>query len=138
MEHRLAPHGPLRAGPTRRAAALMGAATLTWAAMAASAALLAIAPAPAWAEKAKPSAGHALAQRQGCLGCHAAQTQLLGPAYAAVAERYRDQKDAAAEVARHIRAGSSGRWGTVPMPPQAQLSEADAGRLAKWILSGAK
>lgn len=118
MEHRLAP--------------------LTRAALATWVTVLSAASGAAWADQAKPSPGHALAQRQGCLGCHAAQTQLLGPAYTAVAERYRDQKDGAAEVARHIRAGSSGRWGAVPMPPQTQLSEADAGRLAKWILSGAK
>lgn len=130
MEQALAPLGLLHATPPRRSPVPTGC-------IAAAVALL-IGASPAWADASKPSAGHALAQRQGCLGCHAAQTQLLGPAYAAVAERYRDQKDAAAEVARHIRAGSSGRWGAVPMPPQAQLSEADAGRLAKWILSGAK
>lgn len=94
--------------------------------------------AAAAAGAAQPVAGAALAQRHGCLGCHAAQSQLVGPAYQAVAERYRAQPDAAAELARHIRAGSSGRWGAVPMPPQVQLSEADARRLATWILSGAK
>lgn len=96
------------------------------------------APLQAWAAEPKPSAGHALAQRQGCLGCHAIEAQLVGPSYRAVHERYRDQTGAAAELAQHIRAGSSGRWGAMAMPPQPQLSDADVRRLAAWILSGAK
>lgn len=32
----------------------------------------------------------------------------------------------------------SGKWGPVPMPAQAALSEADARTLAEWILAGAR
>lgn len=95
-------------------------------------------PLSATAAETKPSPGRALAQRQGCLGCHAVDAQLVGPSYKAVEERFRDQPAAANELAQYIRAGSSGRWGAMAMPPQAQLSEADARRLAAWILSGAK
>ena len=41
-------------------------------------------------------------------------------------------------LAKSIRAGGTGKWGEVAMPPQAQLSEADAKKLAAWILGGAK
>jgi cytochrome c len=41
-------------------------------------------------------------------------------------------------LAKSIKAGGSGKWGPVPMPAQAALSDADALTLAKWILAGGK
>jgi cytochrome c551/c552 len=87
---------------------------------------------------ARLSSGRALAERHGCLGCHAVQERLAGPAYQEVAQRYREAPGAAAELAQRIRSGGDGRWGAMPMPPQAQVSQADAKRLAAWILAGAK
>jgi cytochrome c len=37
-----------------------------------------------------------------------------------------------------IKKGGSGKWGPIPMPAQAALSEADAKTLAAWVLAGAK
>jgi cytochrome c len=37
-----------------------------------------------------------------------------------------------------IKKGGAGKWGPVPMPPPAGLSDADAKALAIWILDGAK
>ena len=65
-------------------------------------------------------------------------SKLVGPAYREVAEKYKGQADAQATVVQHIREGGSGRWGDVPMPPQKQLTEAQARTLAAWILGGAK
>lgn len=84
------------------------------------------------------SANDALASKSGCLSCHAKSSKLVGPSYHAVAERYRGNRDAAKDVARHIRAGGVGRWGETPMPPQPHLNDADVQRLAAWILAGAK
>jgi len=80
----------------------------------------------------------ALAKQQGCLGCHAAGTKLVGPAYQDVAARYKDQPDAVAMLVKSIREGGSGKWGEIAMPPQAQLSPAQARQLASWVLGGAK
>lgn len=80
----------------------------------------------------------ALAQKHACTACHAVDKKIVGPAYADVAKKYSGQKDAAKAVAASIKAGGSGKWGPVPMPPQAQLSEADLTTLATWILGGAK
>jgi cytochrome c len=41
-------------------------------------------------------------------------------------------------LAQAIRNGGAGKWGEMAMPPQKQVSEADAKRLAAWILGGAK
>ena len=79
-----------------------------------------------------------LAQKKSCLACHAADKKLVGPAYQDVAKKYAGQKEAVANLARSIKAGGAGKWGPVPMPQQAALSDADARSLADWILGGAK
>ena len=79
-----------------------------------------------------------LATKNACTACHAVDKKLVGPAYQEVAKKYAGQKDAVAKVAESIRKGGSGKWGPVPMPAQANLSEADAKTLATWVLGGAK
>lgn len=83
-------------------------------------------------------ANDALAKKHGCLGCHAANAQLVGPAYQAVAAKYGNSKDAVTMLASSIQKGGSGKWGETAMPPQAQLKDTDAKRLATWILGAAK
>ena len=83
-------------------------------------------------------ANKALAEKNGCLGCHAIASKLVGPAYQDVAAKYAGQSDAKEKLAQSIRSGSVGKWGEVPMPVQAKLSEADAKKLAAWILGGTK
>jgi cytochrome c len=72
------------------------------------------------------------------MACHAVDKKLVGPAYQEVVKKYAGQQDASATLAKSIKAGGSGKWGPVPMPPQAALSDTDATILANWILSGAK
>jgi len=79
-----------------------------------------------------------LAQKNACLACHGIDKKIVGPAYQDVAKKYAGQKDAEAMLVHSIKTGGSGKWGPVPMPPQAALSDADAHKLAVWILQGAK
>lgn len=79
-----------------------------------------------------------IAKKNACMSCHAAERKLVGPSYNDVAKKYAGQKDAAATLAKSIKAGGAGKWGPVPMPAQANLSEADASTLAAWIMAGAK
>ena len=79
-------------------------------------------------------ASEALAKKNDCLGCHAVATKLVGPAYKDVAAKYEGQPDALAALAQSIRAGGVGKWGELPMPAQAKLSDSDAKKLAAWIL----
>ena len=83
-------------------------------------------------------ANTALAQKHGCLGCHATATKLVGPAYQDIAAKYAGDAKAGAAVAQTIRNGGAGKWGDIPMPPQKQVTEADAKKLARWVLDGAK
>ena len=75
-----------------------------------------------------------LAKKNNCLACHAVDKKLVGPAYQEVAKKGKS----VAELAKSIKAGGSGKYGPVPMPPQPQLSDADATALATWIHGGAK
>ena len=83
-------------------------------------------------------ASSALANKYGCLGCHAAAAKLVGPSYQEVAAKYAGDKGAVEVLVKSIRNGGTGKWGDMAMPPQAQVSEADAKRLATWILGGAR
>ena len=70
-----------------------------------------------------------------CLGCHAADRQVVGPAFRDVAAKYRGDPGAAARLAQKVRAGGQGVWGQVPMPPNPGLSAADAKLLVDWVLA---
>ena len=94
-------------------------------------ALIAFASTGAWANA-------DLAKKNNCLACHAVDKKIVGPAYQDVAKKYAGQADAEANLTKSIKAGGSGKWGPIPMPPQAQLSDADAKALATWVLGGAK
>lgn len=80
-------------------------------------------------------ADQALAQSKNCMACHAMDKKLVGPSYKDVASKYSGQKDAVDKLAAKIIKGGSGVWGPVPMPANTQVNDADAKKLAAWILS---
>lgn len=84
---------------------------------------------------AAPAAGLALAQKAGCMACHAVATKVVGPAFREVGARYAKQPGAAARLAAKIAAGGSGTWGAVTMPAQS-VSPQDRALIVDWILSG--
>jgi cytochrome c len=76
----------------------------------------------------------ALVEKHGCLLCHTVETKVLGPGYKEVAKKYKDDPKAAELLAQRIKKGSKGVWGSVEMPAN-DISDADAMRLAKWVLA---
>ncbi|MDB5733013.1 MAG: cytochrome [Variovorax sp.] len=84
--------------------------------------------APAWADL-------ALATAKNCMSCHAVERKVLGPSFKDVAAKYRDSKGAADALAQKIMKGGAGVWGAVPMPANTQVSEAEARKLALWVLA---
>lgn len=76
----------------------------------------------------------ALLGANACLTCHATDRKIVGPAFHAIAEKYRGKADAQAMVAASIRNGGVGKWGEVPMPPMSNLSEAQAMAVAAFVL----
>jgi cytochrome c len=79
-----------------------------------------------------------LATKHACMACHSVDKKVVGPAYREVAAKYAGQADAVAKLSQSIKQGGSGKWGPVPMPPQATLADAEVRTLATWILGGAK
>ena len=69
-----------------------------------------------------------------CLACHAVDRKLVGPAYKDVAAKYAGRKDAVEYLTKKIKSGGSGVWGTLPMPAQPQLTDAQVAELAEWVL----
>lgn len=76
-----------------------------------------------------------LTRKNGCLACHGMVHKQIGPGFAQVAERYRNDADAPARLAIKIRHGGVGAWGRIVMPPQSLVTQADAQVLANWVLS---
>ena len=80
-------------------------------------------------------ADEALAKSKGCLACHTVDKKLIGPTYKEVARKYAGQKDAEATLVSHVLKGSKDVWGPVPMPANANVTEAEAKKLVAWVLS---
>ena len=76
-----------------------------------------------------------LAKAKNCMACHAIANKVVGPAYKDVAAKYAGQKDAEDKLTQKVLKGGSGVWGAVPMPATAQVTEAEARTLVKWILT---
>ena len=86
------------------------------------------ATAPAFADQ-------ALATAKNCMACHAVDKKLVGPSYKDVAAKYAGDKSAVDKLAGKIIKGGSGVWGHVPMPANAQVNDAEAKKLAAWIMT---
>ena len=70
-----------------------------------------------------------------CVACHNLDGKLVGPNYKSVAEKRAGDPNAQAILVDHIKNGSRGDYGPIPMPPNGHVRDADAEALAKWILS---
>lgn len=75
--------------------------------------------------------------KNACLACHAIENKMIGPAYRDVAAKHADDANAAETIATHIREGSSGVWGPIPMPPNPGISDEEITKVVDWILAGA-
>jgi len=98
---------------------------------------------PGLAGAAKPSTdapstyaeGKRLIETGDCLSCHKMDRMSIGPAYTAVARKYRNDSTATAHLIRKIRGGGTGVWGKVMMPAHPQLTDAEAAQVVGYILS---
>jgi cytochrome c len=98
-----------------------------------------VAPAAPLGHQSAPAApnlaGRKLIEGSDCLSCHKFDSKSIGPAYDVVAKKYAGDSDAVPRLARKIRAGGSGVWGNIMMPPHTQLTEAQATQMASYIMS---
>jgi cytochrome c len=94
------------------------------------------APEKPTAARSAASAGFDLAKRSACVACHGIDNRVVGPGFREISSRYKGQDDAESRLVAKLKAGGSGTWGQIPMPPQAHLSDADVKTLIQWILAG--
>jgi cytochrome c len=80
------------------------------------------------------NASDALAARYACVACHQAERKLVGPSWKEIAAKYADGSKSASQLADAIRRGSTGVWGSIPMPAQPAVNDADRQSLATWVL----
>ena len=76
----------------------------------------------------------ALLTNNACLGCHAVNQKIVGPAYHDVAAKYRADPNAITKLQASIKAGGVGKWGQVQMPPSPQLTDAEVSALATFVM----
>ncbi len=85
-------------------------------------------------QTANAASGEELFKSKPCAACHQVDMKVVGPSLTQVAEKYAGQDGAVETLASHIKDGSSGVWGPIPMPPN-PVTEEEAKTLAEWILS---
>lgn len=84
-----------------------------------------------------------LAQRSGCLACHASDTTKIGPAFQEIAKKYSQQKDGVETMVDHIIKGTepngvgwmkAGKAHLGAMPANGYVTPDNGKILAQWIL----
>ncbi|UOR05086.1 c-type cytochrome [Hymenobacter aerilatus] len=81
------------------------------------------------------AAGAKLIEGSDCTSCHRQDMKLVGPAYAAVAEKYEATDANVSMLAKKVINGGKGNWGEIPMTPHPNLSEKDSEAMVRYILS---
>ena len=78
----------------------------------------------------------AMINKVDCNNCHHLDTKSVGPMFIEIAEKYKDKYNWAVDsLARKIRSGGSGVWGTVNMPAHPAISLNDAHTIMNYILN---
>jgi len=92
-------------------------------------------------EAAAPQASDAIAQGESlvkandCKTCHHPVNKIIGPAHTDVAKKYEFTEANVKMLAQKIIKGGSGVWGQIPMTAHVDVSEADAEKMARYVLS---
>ena len=76
-----------------------------------------------------------LSDKYFCSACHANDRTMVGPGFKQIADKYRDDPNAAALLADKVKKGGQGVWGNVPMPPNPTIGDDELRRVLAWILS---
>jgi cytochrome c len=81
------------------------------------------------------SVGESLVKASDCKTCHHPINKIIGPSHTDVAKKYEFTKANVELLAQKIIKGGMGVWGQVPMSPHADISQADAEKMARYVLS---
>ena len=73
------------------------------------------------------SADEALAQKSGCMTCHAVDAKKVGPSFKSIGAKFKGQGDAEKKLVDQLKSGKG--------HPAVKTSDADTTKLVKWVLS---
>lgn len=79
--------------------------------------------------------GESLVKASDCKTCHHATNKIIGPSHTDVAKKYDFTQENVTLLAGKIINGGSGVWGEIPMSPHVDISQADAEKMARYVLS---
>ncbi len=77
-----------------------------------------------------------LAKKSGCLACHSIDKKIVGPGWKEVADKYKGDAGAKANLIGKVKGGGKGAWGAAPMPPYSpRVSDENIEKLVDFILA---
>lgn len=79
--------------------------------------------------------GESLVKASDCKTCHHKENKIIGPAHLEVAKKYEFTEANVKMLAEKIVKGGSGVWGPIPMTGHPDVSQADAEKMARYVLS---
>lgn len=79
--------------------------------------------------------GEALVKANDCKTCHHPVNKIIGPSHTDVAKKYEFNKTSVDMLAEKIIKGGVGVWGEVPMNAHTDITQADAEKMARYVLS---
>lgn len=78
--------------------------------------------------------GYTLIAQNDCKTCHNPYRQTIGPAYIAVARRYKNNEDNLKTLVKKVKAGGAGNWGEAAMNAHPNLEDDDISTMVSYIL----
>ena len=79
--------------------------------------------------------GESLVKASDCKTCHHVANKIIGPSHTDVAKKHEFTTTNVAYLAGRIINGGAGVWGEIPMTAHTDLSQADAEKMARYVLS---
>jgi len=79
--------------------------------------------------------GEALVKASDCKTCHHPTNKIIGPPHTDVAKKYEFTQANVKMLADKIIQGGVGVWGEVPMNAHPDITQADAEKMARYVLS---
>ena len=79
--------------------------------------------------------GKALVEASDCKTCHHLTNKIIGPTHTEVAQKYEDTDENVKMLATKIIQGGSGVWGDIAMTPHPNVSQENAEKMSRYILS---
>ena len=79
--------------------------------------------------------GEALVKGSDCKTCHHPINKIIGPSHTDVAKKYEFNEANVKLLADKILKGGQGVWGQIPMTAHVDITQVDAEKMARYVLS---